>query len=421
MEKKYLSVRGTSDFDSSQSLAFHNLTKKSRETLSLFGYDEIILPILEEAGLFAKGVGQTSDIVSKQMFKIQDKDTVLRPEGTAQVIRYYIQHSLFKQSDFHKFFYIGPMFRGERPQKGRFRQFHHIGVEAIGSDSVFLDAEVISLAMKILDTVGISQKELIINSLGCGKDKEKFSKRLFKDLSQKKNELCSNCQSRLARDPLRVLDCKKKTCKNIVSTLDLDNSCLCKECLYSFEKLLSLLNNLGVEYTYQPQLVRGLDYYTNTVFEIITSGLGAQDAIGAGGRYNNLVKFLGGPQTPAIGFALGVERILLLLNEQKQVNGLDVFIAVAEKDLYKDAFSLLNQLRGAGIISDCDYLNKSLKAQMRVAQKKASKFVIILGSQELLQQKVALKCMEDGSQEDVNLKDLPVKISKLLGKELKQC
>lgn len=405
MKETYKNIRGTLDFDASKALAFRAIAKEAQKVFLLYGYQEIILPLLEEKDLFIKGVGQATDIVERQMFKIEGKDVVLRPEGTAQVVRYYLQNSLHKKSDFHKFFYSGAMFRGERPQKGRLRQFHHLGAEAIGSDSLYLDAEMIMLCLEIVEKVGIKDKSLEINSLGCNKDKKSFSVHIQKKLKTKKGDFCPDCQRRLDKNPLRVVDCKKPQCKRIVKSLG-DQACLCKNCKSSFKQLLAVLEDLGYNYNYNPYLVRGLDYYTNTVFEITSSQLGAQDAIGAGGRYNNLIKALGGPDIPAVGFALGIERMLLCLGQSSLKQSLDVFIAVTSSNLKKEAFKILNSLREAGLACDYDYCQKSLKAQLRFAQKKGADYVIIVGDDELKEGCVLLKDMEKGIQKKVNIGDL---------------
>jgi histidyl-tRNA synthetase len=351
-------------------------------------------------------VGETTEIIERQMFKIEGKEIVLRPEGTAQVIRYYLENSLHKQSDFHKFYYIGPMFRGERPQRGRLRQFHHIGAEAIGSDSIFVDAEAIVLALKILDKIGVANKKLKINTLGCVSDKEKFSVILKKALYSKKNELCQDCQRRLERNPLRVIDCKEERCKAVVSSLNLGEGHLCDECKKYFKDLLSLLDALKIQYTYAPSLVRGLDYYTNTVFEIISDDLGSQDAIGAGGRYNNLIESLGGPKIPAIGFALGVERIILVLKSISEEEKTRVFIVNTGASLIKESFGVLERLREEGIACDMDYCGKSLKGQLRYAEKKGARFVVILADTECKEGYFLLKDMGKSTQEKIKIGEL---------------
>ncbi|MBU1122279.1 MAG: histidine--tRNA ligase [Candidatus Omnitrophota bacterium] len=403
MSKIYSGIRGTSSLDPAETYSFNQIIKKSRNVFDVFGYEEISLPLLEEEGLFRRSVGDTTDIVEKQMFKIEGKDIVLRPEGTAQVIRYYLENSLYKKSDFYKFSYVGPMFRGERPQKGRLRQFHHIGAEAIGSNSFYLDAEIISLSMRILDIIGVREKSLNINTLGCSLDKVNFSKDLKKKLIGNKSKFCQDCQRRIQKNPLRVIDCKNKTCKSEVATLNIGESHLCSDCRQHFNDLRVLLDELGIDYTYSPHLVRGLDYYTNTVFEITSSQLGSQDAIGAGGRYNELIQCLGGPSISAIGFALGVERLMLILDKSSPRKGISVYVATVDDNLKTQALKLTQQLRGEGIRVDTGYLKKSLKGQLRYAQKKGAKFVVIMGEEEIAQNSVMLKDMDTATQEKVKI------------------
>lgn len=406
MDKIYTSIRGTSDFDQQTTGVFNDITEQARRIFVLFGYSEIILPYLEEIGLFQRGVGEGTDIVERQMFKLEGKDIVLRPEGTAQVVRYYLENSLYKQSDFYKFSYIGAMFRGERPQKGRLRQFHHIGAEAFGSDSFYLDGEIICLTTKILEEIGIKKWELKINTLGCLNDKENFSRCLHKSLNSQKNKLCDDCQTRLNKSPLRILDCKKEGCKKTVASLNLNDAHLCEACKTQFKNLLSFLDDLGIKYIHSPFLVRGLDYYTNTVFEIISQSLGSQDAIGAGGRYNNLVQSLGGPPIPAIGFALGIERILLLLDKKEYSSKIKAFVTVTSESLEKEGFKIIQKLREKGIACDKDYCGKSLKSQLRQAQKKGINFVIIVGEEELKENCVTVKDMGKSSQQKVNIENV---------------
>lgn len=413
MKKKYSNVRGTVDFSPQQNFIYEFLRNESIKLFSRYNYQQLILPLLEEKSLFIKGVGQTTDIVQNQMMKIEGKDIVLRPEGTAQIVRYYLQNRLDKKNSFYKFFYIGPMFRGERPQKGRLRQFNHVGAEIIGSNSFYLDAEVISLALKIVDSVGLTKKELQVNSLGCEDDKKKLSKHIKEKLRKQKNRLCANCQKRIEKNPLRVIDCKRPECRKIVKSLKLNKNYLCPDCLNHFNSLLSVLDNLQIDYKYNPYLVRGLDYYTNTVFEITSSQLGSQDALGAGGRYNNLFNQLGGLDIPAVGFALGVERVMLALDKIKIEPSPLVFVARAGSGLEEKAFSVLTNLRNSNIVSTCDFRKKSLKAQLRYGQKIGSNFVIILGEEELKEKKVILKDMGKSQQETVELNQL---ITTLKGK-----
>lgn len=414
LKKDHRSVRGTVDFDPVQTALFNKIVKYAREILKLFAYQEIMLPILEEEGVFRKGLGDSTDIVERQMFKIASKDEIiLRPEGTAQVIRYYLENSLDKQNDFYKFSYIGSMFRGERPQKGRLRQFNHVGVEAIGSDSPLIDAEIIALSIKILDALEIKNKQVEINSLGCAQDKQKFTQELKKDLVMSKSRLCEDCTRRLEVNPLRVLDCKQPGCREVVSDMK-SKEYLCHACATHFKDLCNILDSLKIKHKYNPLLVRGLDYYTNTVFEIVSENLGAQSAIGAGGRYNNLIKSLGGPQIPAVGFALGIERIMLLSQETQKEERVDVFMVKAAAEFNKEAFEILYSLREKGISCDMDYLEKSLKAQLRRAQKKQAKIVLIIGEDEWKTGTVTIKNMQTSFQNRVKISDLVTEIKNLL-------
>ena len=403
----YKSVRGTTDFSPQQTVLFNAITAKAREVLRSFSYEEIILPLLEEEGLFVRSAGATSDIAEKQLFRIADKDGVcLRPEGTAQVVRYFLENSLHRQGDFYKFSYIGPMFRGERPQKGRLRQFHHIGCEALGGSSPYLDAETIILAARLLSVIGLDTYEIKLNTLGCPEDKEKFALGLKAKLEEKRSNLCEDCQRRLDKNPLRILDCKNRDCKNIVAGLPSIDEALCPACSENFSKVLKVLDEAKVKYLRDKNLVRGLDYYTNTVFEITSSALGSQDALGAGGRYNRLVENLGGPQIPAVGFALGVERLLIALGEKTYVPEFNVFVAPLNDTLRDFAFSLAMKLREAGVNCDTDYCSKSLKSQFRLAQRKGARLVLICGEDELKENCVMVKDMEKSLQEKISLENI---------------
>jgi histidyl-tRNA synthetase len=406
MEKYYRHVKGTIDLYPPKSRLFQDIIAKAKELFRIFGYEEIILPILEEEEVFKKGVGEGTEIVEKQMFKIEDKNIVLRPEGTAQIVRFYIEKNLHKQRDFHKFFYIGAMFRGERPQKGRLRQFHHIGCEFFGSSSPYVDLEIIKLATLILATCGIERVLLKINSLGCEEDKKRLINLLKKELASYQDRLCSLCNSRIETNPLRILDCKEESCQKVASSLNLGKNLLCSSCRQHFDTVLSLLDDFGISYTYQPYLVRGLDYYTHTIFELISPQLGAQDACGAGGRYNNLVRRLGGGDIPAMGFALGLERIMLLLKAPPPPLNPRVFVAYTGAQLYREAFKLLSSLRDKGILSDIDYKDRSLKAQLRLAEKLGADWVVIVGEQELVDGCIILRDMKASTQEKVELEKI---------------
>jgi histidyl-tRNA synthetase len=341
------------------------------------------------------------------MFLIKkETDTfVLRPEATASIVRAYVENTLYNTATVAKFFYIGPMFRAERPQKGRLRQFHQIGCEAIGAYHPYLDAEVIDLAAKVLDAVGITGYVVTINTLGCLNDKKAFSLNLRETLTPHRKKFCEDCQTRMDRNVLRVLDCKNKQCKDIILSLQVGDGHICDDCRAHFAQVKRGLDILGVPYRVDPFLVRGLDYYTKTVFEITHSGLGAQDAVGAGGRYDHLVKELGGPDRGAVGFSLGVERLFL-------AKGIDHTTALAETpiDCYLIALGeaaslkvlgLLKDFRQAGVRADMDLLEGSLKSSLRRADGRQAKFCIIVGDNEIAKGACLLKNMKASTQEEV--------------------
>ncbi|MDP3143423.1 MAG: histidine--tRNA ligase, partial [Candidatus Omnitrophota bacterium] len=333
---KFTTPRGTKDILPSEVVIWNKIEQISRDLFNIFGYREIRTPIFEETSLFIRSLGNTSDIVQKQMLNVaaeKEKGYSLRPEATAAIVRAYLEHNLDKSEGFVKLFYVGPMFRGERPQKGRLRQFHHIGVEALGLTSPLLDAEIISLAVSLLNRLGISDYKLKINSLGCLKDKEGFGKLLRDFLKGKFGDLCPDCRERFKKNIFRVLDCKQESCKKVISELKLTGKYLCPDCQDYFNQVQYNLKLLNISFEVMPTLVRGLDYYTHTVFEISHPNLGSQDAIGAGGRYDNLVKELGGEVKGAMGFAFGFERLIMAMGEQKyEISGPDIFVAGLGKE-----------------------------------------------------------------------------------------
>ena len=387
----------------------------SRRIFSLYNFQEIRPPLLEEAVLFNRSLGESSEIIQKQMFLVKNKDGLyaLRPEGTAGVVRAYIENNLYKKSGFSKFYYLGPMFRLERPQKGRLRQFHHIGCEAIGASGAVLDAEIIAISDHLLSACGIAEYKIKLNSLGCAKDKLALSAALRKELTAQAGKLCPDCRVRLKNNVLRILDCKVESCKEVVSGLHLEGACLCPECGAHFQQVKQGLEALSINYEISPRLVRGLDYYTRTIFEITHPSLGAQDALGAGGRYDNLVKELGGPDAGAVGFALGVERLLLVTSHKSQVTSKKlVYLITLGEELKKCALPLLNKLRKEGIACDTDYENKSLKGALRRANDLGAAFVLIIGEDELQKGVVMLKDMESGKQREIRQEDLIRELSK---------
>ena len=402
-------IPGTKDILPEEASSWQAAESIARKIFLLYNYQEIRTPIIEEAALFNRTLGSTAEIVQKQMFLIhnQEHTYALRPEGTASIVRSYLENNLEKTSRFTKLYYIGPMFRLERPQKGRLRQFHHIGVEAIGSSLASLDVEVISLAQQLLKSFGISGYQIKINSLGCPKDKQALSAVLEKSLTEKLTQLCADCQQRAKNNVLRILDCKNEDCQKIVKTIGLKHDHLCPECLGHFEELKNGLDNLGIPFQVATQLVRGLDYYNRTVFEITHRDLGSQDALGAGGRYNHLVEELGGPQLGAIGFAFGVERLLLVANTLKQSPPQRLVYLITLGEAAKSAgLKILSQLRNAQIPVDTDYLNRSLKGAMRAANDAGASLVLILGDDELEKKIISLKDMSQGTQRQIAIENL---------------
>ncbi|MFA5145150.1 MAG: histidine--tRNA ligase [Candidatus Omnitrophota bacterium] len=398
-------VPGTKDILPEEASAWQKIEEASRSIFSLYNYKEIRPPLIEEASLFDRSLGQTSEIIQKQMFLIKNKEDIyaLRPEGTASIARAYIENNLDKISKFAKLFYIGPMFRLERPQKGRLRQFHHIGCEAIGSSCAGLDIEVISLADNLLKGLSIDDYKIKINSLGCAKDKKGLSVILHKGLKDKLRGLCGDCKIRFENNILRVLDCKNDACQEVVRGLDITDTCLCPECGAHFSEVRQGLDDLGINYETAPYLVRGLDYYTRTVFEITHKDLGSQDALGAGGRYDNLIKELGGPDLGAVGFAFGVERLLLAAGRKAQAAGKDlVYLIALGGESKRHGLKLLDDLRKHGITCDTDYENKSLKGALRAANDLGAKLVLIIGENELKKNVVILKDMSTGEQKEIN-------------------
>lgn len=405
-------VRGTKDILPAEAALWQDVEDKARRLFGFYGYREIRTPILEEAALFARSVGETTDIVEKQMFTFEDRGKrllALRPEETASVVRAYLESGLQNELGFAKFYYMGPMFRSERPQAGRMRQFHQIGIEAIGSLSPYLDSEVISLLMKLLEAIGIEGSKLKINSIGCKTDREKFAKALRDLLKSSIGELCEDCKTRYEKNVMRILDCKNETCRRVAARLPKTTDNLCGECSGHFKGTLQTLDGLNIKYEIDPHLVRGLDYYTRTTFEVSHPKLGAQDAVAAGGRYDYLIEQLGGPSLGAIGFAVGIERAIIAMGEKKSDAGkgaIDLYFVTLGEAAYKKAFQLLHEARGAGIACDIDYEGRSLKGQMRRANDLGAKYVAVIGDDELSKGTAKLKRMADGAESEVKFEDV---------------
>lgn len=405
--------RGTNDILPGSVGRWQYLERIVRETCERHGYREIRLPIFEHTEVFARGVGATTDIVEKEMYTLEDRSgrsLTLRPEGTAQVVRAFIEHKLYGQALPLKVYYIGPMFRYERPQKGRYRQFHQFGVEAFGSASPLLDVEMIALPISLYRAVGLHEFEVHINSIGCSTCRPAYRERLTEYLSAHRAALCSTCQDRLERNPLRVLDCKNPTCRELTEGAPKSFEHLCDECAEHFSAVRSGLDGLGIRYVLNSRLVRGLDYYSRTVFELIGLDLGAQDALGGGGRYDGLVEECGGPPTPAVGFAVGMERLLLSLEARGALPSEEsapyVYVAALGDAARSRALEIAFALRDKGLGAELDYEGRSLKAQMRSAQRSGAGYVLIIGDEELAKGEVVVKKMDTGEQSTVPLEGI---------------
>lgn len=406
--------RGTEDILPGQTEAWQYVERKAREWFARYRYREIRTPLFEHTELFQRGVGETTDIVEKEMYTFADRkgrSLTLRPEGTAGVVRAFVEHKLYAEPDVVKLYYLGPMFRYERPQAGRQRQFHQIGVEAFGSADPRLDAEVMELAWRIFTDLGVQQLRLDVNSVGCPMCRPRHRQALVEHLAGVKDELCPDCQSRLVRNPLRVLDCKQERCQELTQDAPTVLDHLCDACRAHFDAVRKALEALGVPYAVNPRLVRGLDYYTQTAFEFVVEGEGhLAGTICGGGRYNGLVAELGGPDVPGIGFAFGVERLLYVLAAQgtrlPADAGLDCFVIALGEAAKGEALVLAQRLRAAGLSADVDYLDRKLKAQFKAADRYGARFAAILGDDELARGVVQLKNLATGEQEAVPLADV---------------
>ena len=409
--KQIRTIKGTHDILPDTSKDWQSLEKIIHKSASLFGYKEIRTPIIEKAGLFNRGIGENTDIVSKEMYSWIDRDDktiALRPEMTASVVRSYIQHNLGTQSILQRLYYIGPSFRRERPQKGRQRQFHQFGVEAIGSANPEQDAEVIALGWEILSAAGINNLELKLSSIGSEKCRNKYKNALVDFLKPQSSKLSEVSQNRLLNNPLRILDTKNKNEIEIIKSAPKIEEFYTKEDQSHFKQVQEYLNALEIPFSIDPLLVRGLDYYTQTTFEIISNDIGAQDALLGGGRYDGLIMSLGGKNTPAVGFAAGMERILLAINkyDNSKNDAPTIYIVCVENGALGSMQQIAKDLRSLGIKVLLETLRRSMKAQMRAANKCNANYAIIVGQQEQINKTVELKNLSDGNQETIERKNL---------------
>lgn len=411
--------RGTKDITPKESYKWNYVENKFREICGLYGYEEMRTPIFEHTELFKRSVGDTTDVVQKEMYSFEDKggrDITLKPEGTAGVIRAFIENKLYSDAQPTKMFYIIPCFRYERPQAGRQRQFHQFGVEAVGSDNPSLDAEVIALAVQFFNEVGFKDLAVSINSVGCPTCRAKYNELLKSYLDAKSDVLCNTCLERKDKNPMRVIDCKNPNCQENLQDVPFMIDHICDDCKDHFEKLQKYLKEMDVNFIVDKTIVRGLDYYKKTAFEIISNDIGSQSTVCGGGRYDGLVEQLGGPKgTSGIGFALGAERLLLTMEnnniEIENPQSTDIYIVTIGDEAKTKSFKLLKDLRYNHISADSDHLDRSVKAQFKYSDKINAKFTIVIGEDELANDSATLKNMQTSEQ-------ITVKLSELVG-ELK--
>ena len=404
--------RGTKDILPDTVAQWTHVEKVIRELCARYGYHEIRTPIFEHTELFLRGIGETTDVVEKEMYTFTDRgerSLTLRPENTASVVRSYLQNKLYAADALVKLFYIGSMFRYDRPQAGRYREFHQFGVEALGEENPAVDAEIIVLAVEFLCALGLHELKLHLNSVGCPKCRPVYRERLQEFFRPHLEELCTDCRSRFERNPLRLLDCKNEHCHALAEDAPRITDCLCDECRTHFAEVQSYLTAAGIPFELDANLVRGLDYYTKTAFELKYTPLGAQSAVAGGGRYDGLVEEVGGPPTPGIGFAVGLERVLLALEKQgllpEEREAVDVFVVALGEEARIPAFKLLYELRAAKLSAAMDFAGRSMKAQMKQANKKNARFVAILGEDEVKEASALLKDMKTSEQKKLALKD----------------
>ena len=406
--------RGTKDITPKDVYKWHYVEKKFREICALYGYEEIRTPIFEHTEVFARSVGDTTDVVQKEMYSFTDRgdrQLSLKPEGTAGVIRSFIENKMYADTQPTKLYYITPCFRYERPQAGRQRQFHQFGIEVLGSDGPSVDAEVISLAVQFFNEMGLKNLSVNINSVGCPTCREEYNRKLKEYLDKKVDVLCETCLERKDKNPMRVIDCKNPHCKENLQDIPFMIDHLCDDCKEHFEKLQTYLKEMDINYVVDKTIVRGLDYYKKTAFEIISNDIGSQSTVCGGGRYDGLVEMLGGPKgISGIGFGLGVERLLLTLEnnniEIENPKSTDIYIATIGDAAKTKSFKLIKDLRSNHISADNDHLDKSLKAQFKYSDKLNAKYTVVIGDDELANDTATLKNMKTSEQTTIKLSEI---------------
>ena len=411
-------IKGFKDILPGDNLLWQKIECTARKLFEDFGYREIKLPILEKSELFAKSIGESTDIVEKEMYTFEDgsKGTItLRPEATASAVRSYIQHKMYSKDPIQKLYTIGPMFRRERPQKGRYRQFYQIDAEVFGIESPYIDAQIILMLVTLFEKLSVPDIKVLINSLGCPGCRPKFQKALLDLVSSAKDELCEDCNRRISKNPLRILDCKKEGCRAAVKDAPSIIEYLCSDCEDHFEVVKRSLGKRNIAYEIDKNLVRGLDYYTRTIFEVQTTSLGAQSAVAGGGRYDGLINALGGPKQPAIGFAIGFDRLSELLAQSQEVKepGPDLFIISPESEIER-AFEWACDLNLKGVRTEMDFSGRSRKSLMKRANKINTSFVLIVDERELSEGKVILKNMNDSDQKEISVDSLVLEVTEVI-------
>ncbi|HJM82468.1 MAG TPA: histidine--tRNA ligase [Nitrospinota bacterium] len=412
---KLLKIKGVKDVLPDEAYFWQQLEQVARSVFERYQFGEIRIPTFEKTEVFVRSIGENSDIVEKEMYTLKDRggdSLTLRPEGTAPVVRAYVEEKLFNDPSVNRLYYMGPMFRAERPQAGRQRQFHQIGAEVFGSNDPSIDAELILMLFDFFYTLRIEGLELRLNSLGCPNCRPGYREKLLGFLRKHIDELCDDCNRRVEKNPFRVLDCKSINCQKATEKAPTIDNNRCSPCEQHFTQTISLLEGSKIPINLDPKLVRGLDYYSNTAFEVKSASLGAQDAIAGGGRYNGLVEQFGGPSTPAIGFALGVERLLTLLDKTKFVEKKpDAYLISLESRCEDTIFNLTKTLREQKLSVERGIEHGSLKSQMRKANRSGAKFAVIVGLEELSSSMAIVKNMEDGEQKTVLLDE----VSRIIG------
>ena len=414
--------RGTKDITPKDVYKWYYIEKKFREICALYGYEEIRTPIFEHTEVFSRSVGDTTDVVQKEMYTFTDRgdrQLSLKPEGTAGVIRSFIENKMYADTQPTKLYYITPCFRYERPQAGRQRQFHQFGIEVLGSDGPSVDAEVISLAVQFFNEMGLNNLSVNINSVGCPTCREEYNRKLKEYLDQKVDVLCETCLERKDKNPMRVIDCKNPHCKENLQDIPFMIDHLCEDCKDHFDKLQTYLKEMDINYVVDKTIVRGLDYYKKTAFEIISNDIGSQSTVCGGGRYDGLVEMLGGPKgISGIGFALGAERLLLTLEnnniEIENPKSTDIYIATIGDAAKTKSFKLIKDLRTNHISADNDHLDKSLKAQFKYSDKLNAKYTVVIGDDELANDTATLKNMKTSEQTTIKLSELVDELKKRL-------